>query len=287
MQGRILLIGLAFLVGCAECPEPTPSKPDQQRIPLAQAFDAAATGTIQGRVVWDGDVPVAKETVERIIAYNPKLHQNPARFKTPHIPNVNAKTGGVADAIVFIKEIEPRRSKPWDHAKVRVEFHERQLRVQQGDARTGVGFVRRGDVVEIANRDKEYHLLRARGAAFLAIPLSGLEKTYQRVLPETGLVELTCAAGYYWLHAHLFVTDHPYFVRTDRDGRFVLDRVPAGEYEVVCWLPNWRVERVERDPEVADVARWIWATPRTQTKRIVVESGSKGELNYTWNNQGN
>jgi hypothetical protein len=228
-------------------------------------------------------VLVAKETVERIIAYNPKLHLNPARFTTPHFPIVNAKNRGVVGVVVFIKDMEPRRSKPWDHAKVRVEFHERRLLAQQGD----VGFVRRGDSVEIANRDKEYHLLRARGAAFFAMPLSGSDKIHQRVLAESGVVDLTCAAGYYWLHAHLFVTEHPYFVRTDSDGRFVIDQVPSGEYEVVCWLPNWRVERVERDPEVADVARWIWAAPRTQTKRIVVESGTKGEMNYTWNNQEN
>jgi hypothetical protein len=226
---------------------------------------------------------LAKETTVRAIAYNPSLYQKPAKFTTPHVPAVHSKTGGVANAVVYLKHVEPSKSKPWDHANVHIEFDERQLRIQQGDAQTNVGFVKRGSNVEVVNRDADFHLLRARGSAFFAMPLVEANKVHRRVLDKTGLVDLTCAAGYYWLQAHLFVAEHPYYARTDAEGRFKLDRVPAGTYEVICWLPSWHVEREERDPETADVARWIWAAPKEQTQTVRVQVAKTSEMIYRWN----
>ena len=301
MHGRITIMAIAwltFLGGCSELPAPTSHEQDAPVTLLAQSFDPSATGTIQGRVVWDGAVPVAEETLVRVLAFNPKLWQNPARFRTPHIPKVDPRNQGVENAVVFLRNVDPRRSKPWDHAKVRVEFQNRQLRIQQDDSVcqfnprylsiqkadcvSQLGFVRRGSAIEIVNRDSEYHNLRVRGAAFFGMPLVEANQVHERVLGQTGVVDLTCQAGYYWLHAHLFVTEHPYYIRTDADGRFVLDHVPAGEYEVVCWLPSWKILRQERDPETAVIARFIWETPKEQVRTVQVQAGRAEEITYRW-----
>jgi hypothetical protein len=284
MHGRIHLaafIALTPLVGCFETPAAAPVE-EAPATKLAQAFDPKQTGTIRGRVLWDGAVPVAQQTVVRANAYNPNLYKNPAAVTTTHVPKVNPKTAGVENAVVFLRNVDPQRSKPWSHAKVRVEFKDRQLVIDQGGLRSSVGFVQRGGAIEIVNRDSEYQLLHARGDAFFAMPLIEPNQMHERVLTKAGIVDLKSAAGYYWLHAHLFVSEHPYFARTDADGRFTLEQAPAGTYEIVCWLPSWRVLRSERDPETGMVARLVWEDPRELTQTVRVEAGGVSEITYRW-----
>ncbi len=56
--------------------------------------------------------------------------------------------------------------------------------------------------------------------------------TFDRPEPEPIVVKCDIHP---WMAAYVGVFDHPFFTATDSDGRFELDRVPAGEYEVVAW----------------------------------------------------
>ena len=38
-----------------------------------------------------------------------------------------------------------------------------------------------------------------------------------------------------WMSTAIVVTRSPYFAVTDRYGRFVIERLPAGEYEMETW----------------------------------------------------
>lgn len=38
-----------------------------------------------------------------------------------------------------------------------------------------------------------------------------------------------------WQSAYIVVTSIPYFAVTDQIGEFVIDRVPAGTYEIQVW----------------------------------------------------
>tara|TARA_B100000902_G_C27133587_1_gene824923 strand:- start:48 stop:758 length:711 start_codon:yes stop_codon:yes gene_type:complete len=38
-----------------------------------------------------------------------------------------------------------------------------------------------------------------------------------------------------WMKSWVLVSDHPYFAVTDEKGNFVIEGIPAGTYEVVCW----------------------------------------------------
>src|SRR5437773_6003642 len=106
MHGRIL-VWLACFAGLGGCTEiPAPPGPAESETVLGQSFNPAATGTIAGRVVWDGAIPVGEEFLVRAIAFNPNLHKNPAQFSTPHLPQVNAKNRGVANAVVFLRGID-------------------------------------------------------------------------------------------------------------------------------------------------------------------------------------
>ena len=109
------------------------------------------------------------------------------------------------------------------------------MTVCQGAQPTNVGFVRLGGRVTTVNHDSDDHALRARGASFFTLPLIKTQQVSEQKLTRNGLVELFDAAGYYWMNAHLFVDEHPYYARTDDDGGFVLSQVPDGVYEIISW----------------------------------------------------
>src|SRR5262249_24870031 len=42
-----------------------------------------------------------------------------------------------------------------------------------------------------------------------------------------------------WMSTAIVVTPSPYFAVTDQYGRFVIERLPAGEYEMETWHEDW------------------------------------------------
>src|SRR5262249_32457703 len=149
----------------------------------------------------------------------------------------------------------PRESPTSGEGRGGFKFH-----VHQGEARRQVGFVRAGDGVDFVSRDA-FHALEVRGAAFFSLRFVDANVVTHRLLPDRGLVDLTSAAGYYWMRAYFFVDEHPYYAHTDKQGRFHLKQVPPGEYQVVCWLANDHIKRRERDPENGLVTRLVFGAP--------------------------
>jgi hypothetical protein len=76
----------------------------------------------------------------------------------------------------------------------------------------------------------------------------------------------------------LFVADHPYFCRTDFEGRFTLEQVPEGRYELVCWHPNWHERSHDRDPESALIQRLYFAEPLELVRQIEVPAVGRNVL---------
>ena len=285
MHGRMGGIALAFitlLASCNESPEQPPPKALASQSELAQDYTSSETGSIHGRVVWEGQVPVAVSTLVRAIAYHPRIHEHPVRYETPHIPRVQPENQGIADAVVYLRNFDARHSRPWDHARVRVDFHSRQMQLRQGGTASNTGFILKGGKVETVNHDADYHALRGRGAVFFTLPLLTQEHVSSQTVTQTGLVELFDAGGYYWSHAHLFVVEHPYYARTDSAGNFTLEEVPEGNYKIVSWMPSWHVARSEIDPETAVIARLVWHTPQEQRQQVHVQKGKGASVSFCW-----
>jgi hypothetical protein len=174
--------------------------------------------------------------------------------------------------VVFLRGVEAQKGKRWDHPSVRLEQRDCQFHIVQGQADSPFGFVRCGESIEMVSRDRHFHSLHAGGAAFFSLTFPDPDQPLTRRLQEKGIVELTSAAGYYWMRAYLFVDEHPYYTRTDSEGRFVLSQVPPGQYEVVCWLPSWRKARHERDPESAIVYRLFFELPVEHRQTVSLDS---------------
>lgn len=259
----------APLYPLAEKPAPPPA--------LASRYDSTATGTIHGRVVWNAPLPAS--TSFRDAGVIPGSFALGSDALNRLVPRVDGKNNGLAGAVIFLRKVDPERSRPWDLPPVRVVMKSRFITAEQ-DGEHLVGFVRAGDSIEMMSRDEQLESLRARGAAFFTLAFPKSSKPIRRVLPEAGIVELSSAVAHFWARSWLFVVEHPYYVRTDESGSFQLDRVPDGTYELVCWLPDWRVERFERDPETFTIARLWFRKPLEKSMAVRVERGQINQVDF-------
>jgi hypothetical protein len=274
----LLLLAAVLAAGCGDARSGAEGALDDT--PAAIAFDESSAGAIRGRVTWTGDVP----TVPPFEGWSNPLIENGAR--EPQIqPNVNAPavdvaSRGVGQAVIFLRGVDPKRSKEWNQPPVHIEQRDHRLHVLQGEVDSAVGFVRRGDELAMVSREPVFHALHAEGAAYFTLTFPDPRQALVRRLERAGLVELTSAAGYFWMRAYLFVDEHPYYARTDGQGRFVLDRVPPGRYEVACWLPSWKEERHEREPESGLIIRLRFQPPVEMVQPVVVTAGKTPEVSF-------
>jgi len=92
-----------------------------------------------------------------------------------------------------------------------------------------------GTVVDFPNNDRIYHNVfsLSKVARFdLGRYAEGRSKPVRFDRP--GIVRVFCD-----IHSHMsafiLVFSHPFFAVTDADGRFRIDRVPAGTYDLIAW----------------------------------------------------
>jgi hypothetical protein len=272
-----LLVGswLVFSAGCGPLGRKPPAASVPRQKGVGTHFNPKTAATISGKVTWKGAVP-------QVAPFRVRFNQPPNSppqpklfFENPNAPAVAADCCGVANAVVFLRGLNPQRGKPWDLPEVVVEQRDRCFHVRQGKADGRVGFVRWGDAVALVSRDTFFYSLHAGGAAFFTLAFADPDQPISRRPAEKGLIELTSGAGYFWMRAYLFVDDHPYYACTDAQGRFTLDGVPPGSYDVVCWLPSWRVQRSERDPESGQVSRLSFGRPAEIVKPVTVKPGGR------------
>jgi hypothetical protein len=267
------LFALVGFIGCQDA-EPQPTGPPQAEPP--SRFDSRTARPIRGTVTWTDALPSMPPFRARINLSLDGLTHLPITRPNPNAPQIDAATRGVGNAVVFLRGIAADQARPWDLPPVRLELKNFGLVLHQGDAVGSVGFVRRGEVLEVVSHDAVFHVLHGRGAAFFGLTLPDTGTVRRPRLEEKGLVELTSGCGYYWMRGHVFVDDHPYYTRTDAQGRFMLPQVPPGQYELVCWLPNWNEARHERDPETALVTRLVFGPPVEVMRSVTVTADGPG-----------
>lgn len=285
-MGRILsqtlfIVCLCFVAACGETTPEATSAPEQRPTQSSANFDRGTAAQIIGRVSWTGDIPVVPpfETRPCPIAMD-GLRDRIVR-PNPNAPDIDRQSRAVRNAIVYLRNVVPANSRPWDLPPMRVEFADRMLHIRQGACNSNVGFVQRGTKVDFESRDSWFHCLHARGAAFFAIPFPDAHQPASKQLTENGIVELSSGAGYYWMRGYLFVSEHPYFARTDNDGRFELRDVPPGAYEMKCWMPNWLELKRERDPDTALVSRITFADALQSTRLVALHSNETATVDFS------
>jgi hypothetical protein len=268
---------------------PLPLFPIREASPapeLASAFDPARCGTVRGTVEWSGVAPVV-EPIKRISVRIP-----PAETST--VPNPNAPrviNGHVADAVVYLVGVDPKRSAAWTPDPVSVEARLTGITLRRRNCPGRIAVVRRGDPVELVSCDpvdpvtqEPLHSIRGRGAAFFTQMLPVPNKRASRTFSDAGIVELCSGSGYFWLRGYLFVSDQPYAAVTGTEGAFNFADVPDGEYEVACWLPNWHVDHFGNDPELSiggGPVRMAFRPAVEKRQKVVVKAGQETVLQFT------
>lgn len=276
MARRTLLMLVVIALTCAGCgaEPPAAARAPEQPPPVESPalFDVTDCGTITGLIAWNGPVPDVKPATRAVPRADGTGHDN-LPVALANAPRIDTFTRGMAGAVVYLREVNPSRARQWDLPPVEVAFENDQLLVKQGDRVGRTGFVRRGEAVSFRSREARFHSLRARGAAFFALPFPDPDAPLARTFDTCGRVELTSAAGSYWQAADLFVCDHPYYTVTDADGRYRFTHVPAGNYDLVAWHPNWEYTGTERSPETTLPVRLLFKPPLQSSRRALVERG--------------
>jgi len=93
-----------------------------------------------------------------------------------------------------------------------------------------------GQTLEIRNTDTFLHdahaWLGTRTLFNVALPKG---RTVRKPLEDAGLVQINCNVHHAWMHAYLYVAEHPYHAVTGADGGFSIDGIPPGTYTVHVW----------------------------------------------------
>lgn len=198
--------------------------------PRTAVYDPAApSGAARGRVTYTGEPPAAQNVRMAADPYCDRA--NPGGKKLSRV-DVGAD-GGVAGVLV----------------RVSGGMREMQYELPAGVVlldQVGCSYVPRvlavrvGQGLEIRNSDATLHNVHAmpeESKGFnLGMPSQGMTTTRKFSRPEV-FVRIKCDV-HPWMSAHVAVLDHPFFAVTDAQGRFRIDGLPAGTYELEAVHPH-------------------------------------------------
>jgi plastocyanin len=116
-----------------------------------------------------------------------------------------------------------------------------------------------GTRVDFPNSDRIYHnVFSLSKAKRFDLGRYAAGRSNSVVFDRPGIVRVFCDIHSH-MNAFILVFSHPFFALTDTDGRYQIDKVPAGTYNLIAWN-----EGVSSDP-----------------KPVVVPDGGVAELDFT------
>jgi hypothetical protein len=222
-------------------------------LPRTTAHAADAPGTtdgvkLSGRVVFTGKPP-ARRVI--IMAKDPKcieLHGGKPKLDEDLLVGAS---GGLKNAFVRVQRGAPKKDYPLPDKPAVLDqqgcmFHPR------------VQGVRVGQKLLVTNGDPVTHNVRSFPVLNPAFNFGQPPKTeprervFERAERE---IEIQCDF-HLWMHAYVFVMDHPFYSVSDDEGAFSIEGLPPGEYTLEAWhekLGKQRKTVTVGDKEVADV----------------------------------
>jgi len=242
-----------------------------------QAYQAVTVnngGTITGTVKWSGPMPKQASVA---ITKDPQIC-DPEAHKIRDLERlIIGPDGGVANTVVYLKDIA--QGKALDLPLQRQFLDQKQCRYEPH-----ILLVPASGKLQMKSSDAVLHTVHMDGAATYNLPFPFPNQVVSRDMNTVGLVNLKCNGGHTWMNAEMLVVSHPYYAVTGDGGKFTLDNVPSGQYEIVAWHEGWGVVRQEGSFDVLTtkrVERPVFMQPREWSKRVSVDSNGNVSVNFT------
>ncbi len=197
---------------------------------------AAGTGTVTGQFVLEGEIPKLPPVVKE----GDTAVKNAEVCAKQNIPDdsliVDTGSKGIANIFVYLQK------PPADMPAELKESKEKVVKFDQKGCRfiPHALILRTDQTIEILSSDPISHNTHAlpvrqdgKNEAIAANDRSGNVK-WQFSLPEKMPTTVQCDI-HLWMNARWLIIDHPYAAITDKDGRFKIENVPAGEHNFMIW----------------------------------------------------
>jgi plastocyanin len=199
---------------------------------LASAGYAQEWGDLEGTFLFKGTPPTpAKINVDK-----------DQQYCGPHNPVdetivVNKDNKGLANVVVYLNDPPPAKQKIHPDyekdAKAEVIVDNEKCRFAPH-----VQGIRAGQTLVLGNKDPIGHNTKAdffNNTPFNdLIPAGGAVKKTNFSESEATPTEISCSI-HPWMNGYLLVRDNPYFAVSDKDGKFTIKNLPAGEHTFKIW----------------------------------------------------
>ncbi len=249
-SGWLKVCALVALVGLAlgRLPAPTAHGADAQPKGSSAVASPVAGAKLSGRVVYRG-TPPARRVIN--MTKDPKciaLHGGKPVLDEDLLVG---EDGGIKNVFVRVQRGAPKRDYPLPDKPAELN--------QQGCMfRPRVQGVRVGQKLLVKNGDTVTHNVRSFPVLNPAFNFGQppdtdpRERVFEKAERE---VEIQCDF-HLWMHAYVFVMDHPFYAVSADDGSYAIAGLPPGEYTLEAWhekLGKQRQKVTVGDKDVADV----------------------------------
>lgn len=132
-----------------------------------------------------------------------------------------------------------------------------QVRIKGCNFGPFTGVIAADKLITFANQDPIKHTLHSftaldkKGIILRTIhnqdlqPETKIEKVFDTEDLRRGQIVRIICDRHDFMQSWLYVVDHPYFAISDKEGRFTIDRIPPGTYDLLAWHPILGEQRHE------------------------------------------
>lgn len=187
---------------------------------------ADATGSIMGKVMWEGDRPEAKPEIVFGEKESKGCHHGDEALNGEDRTLLIDKNGGVANVVVEI-EVDGQKAEVPEEAIV---LDQHGCRFEPHVIAIPVGATLRYD-----NSDETNHNIHTFAKKNQPVNKNVAGGTnFEQVLDKAEVIEVKCDV-HPWMKGYIYVSDATYYAVTGPDGSFSLEGLPPGDYKVSYW----------------------------------------------------
>jgi hypothetical protein len=218
------------------------------------AAERASGARLGGRVVYRGDPPARRPINMSKDAKCVEMHGGKTVFDEDLIVGAD---GGVKNAFIRVQRGAPKMDYPMPEKPAVLSqegcmFHPR------------VQGIRVGQKLLVDNADPVTHNVRSFPVLNPAFNFGQPPKTEPRErIFERAEREIEIQCDFHpWMHAYVFVMDHPFYSVSADDGTYAIEGLPPGEYALEIWHEKLGKQRQTVKVTDADVSDLNFTYPR-------------------------